>query len=98
MTGLDQSLRHLSNQLFLINVFFSISVLKCRLSWLNIKIKCVATCKILMEEWYTRILDKYGYRTRAIITRGLYIYYPLFENPLFVFKEVFSENSVVMYG
>ena len=38
------------------------------------------------------------YRTRAIITRGLYIFYPLFEDHFFVFKEVFSENFVLMYG
>jgi hypothetical protein len=29
------------------------------------------------------------YRTRAIITRGLYIYYSIFEVHFFVFKEVF---------
>ena len=40
----------------------------------------------------------YKYRTRAIITRGLYIYYPMFEGQFFVFKGVFSENSVLMYG
>ena len=31
----------------------------------------------------------YKYRTRAIITRGLYIYYPMFEGQFFVFKGVF---------
>ena len=41
---------------------------------------------------------KSKYRTRAIITRGLYIFYPIFEDHFFVFKEVFSENSVLMYG
>ena len=30
-----------------------------------------------------------NYRTRAIITRGLYIFYPIFEDHFFVFKEVF---------
>ena len=39
-----------------------------------------------------------GYHTRAIITRGLYIFYPIFVGHLFVFKEVFSENYVLMYG
>ena len=29
------------------------------------------------------------YRTRAIITRGLYIFYPLFEGQKRFFKEVF---------
>jgi hypothetical protein len=38
------------------------------------------------------------YRTRAIITRGLYIYYPIFEDQFFVFEDFFSENSVLMYG
>ena len=38
------------------------------------------------------------YRTRAIISRGLYIFYPIFKDHFFVFKEVFSENSVLMYG
>ena len=38
------------------------------------------------------------YRTRAIISRGLYIFYPIFKDIFFVFKEVFSENSVLMYG
>ena len=30
------------------------------------------------------------YRTRAIITRGLYFFYPIFEDHFFVFKELFS--------
>ena len=38
------------------------------------------------------------YRTRAIITRGLYILNPLFEGQKCFFKEVFSENSAFMYG
>ena len=38
------------------------------------------------------------YRTRAIITRGLYICYPIFEVHFFAFKEVFSENSGLVYG
>ena len=41
-------------------------------------------------------LDRY--RMRAIITRGLYIYYPIFEVHFYVFKEFFSEYSVLMYG
>ena len=41
---------------------------------------------------------KYAYRTRAIISRGLYIFYPISKNHFFVFKEVFSKNSVLMYG
>ena len=38
------------------------------------------------------------YCTRAIITRGLYIFYPIFGSEKRFFKEVFSENSVLMYG
>ena len=38
------------------------------------------------------------YPTRAIITRGLYIFYPIFEDNFFVFKEVFSENYGLIYG
>ena len=30
--------------------------------------------------------------------RGLYIYYPISKDYLFVFKEVFLENSTLMYG
>ena len=41
---------------------------------------------------------KFMYHMRAIITRGLYIYYPIFQVHFFVFKEVFSENSVLLYG
>ena len=40
----------------------------------------------------------YVYRTRAIINRGLYIFYPISKDHFFVFEEVFSENSVIMYG
>ena len=38
------------------------------------------------------------YRKRAIISRGLYIFYSIFKDHFFVFKEVFSENSVRMHG
>ena len=39
-----------------------------------------------------------NYRTRAIITRGLYIFYPLFEVQKRFFKELFFLNSGLMYG
>ena len=35
---------------------------------------------------------------RAILSRGLFIFYPISKDHFFVFKEVFSENSVLMYG
>ena len=38
------------------------------------------------------------YRTPAITSRGLYNFYPIFKDHFFDFKEVFSENSVLMYG
>ena len=38
------------------------------------------------------------YSLRAIITHGLYIFYPIFEDNFFVSKEIFSENSVINYG
>ena len=38
------------------------------------------------------------YRTRTIISCGLYIFYPISKDHFFVFKEVFSENSGLMYG
>ena len=37
-------------------------------------------------------------RSLAIISRVLYMFYPIFEDRFFVFKEVFSENYVLMYG
>ena len=30
------------------------------------------------------------YRTRAIITRGLYIFYPIFEDHFYVFKKILT--------
>ena len=44
------------------------------------------------------VKEKYIYRTRAIRSPGLYIFYPISKVHFFVFKEVFSENSVLMYG
>ena len=38
------------------------------------------------------------YCMHAIKTRGLYIYYPIFEVDFLVSKEVFSETSILMYG
>ena len=48
--------------------------------------------------WKTSIQILSKYRTRAIISRGLFIFYPIFKDHFFVFKEVFYENSVLMYG
>ena len=38
------------------------------------------------------LINCIDYRTRAIITRSLYTFYPLFEDHFFVFKEVFFEK------
>ena len=35
---------------------------------------------------------------RGVITRGLYLYNPLFEVQKRFFKEFFSENYIFMYG
>ena len=37
-----------------------------------------------------------SYHTCAIITCGLYVFYPIFEVNFFVFKDSFLENSVLM--
>ena len=41
---------------------------------------------------------QYDYRTRAIISRGLYIFYPISKDHFFGFKGFFSDNSFLMYG
>ena len=39
-----------------------------------------------------------NYRVSVIISRGLYTFYPIFKDQFFVFKEVLSENSALIYG
>ena len=41
---------------------------------------------------YRIIFSNFIYRTRAIISRGLYIFYPISKDHFFVFKEVSSEK------
>ena len=50
--------------------------------------------KNIVHYQFANILFKEGllYPTRAIISRGLYIFYPIFKDHFIVFKEVFSEN------
>ena len=68
--------------------------------------KCVFLVPVHLKSFTISVLQfqqkkyrsPFRYCTRAIITRGLYIYYPIFEVNFFVFKEVFSENYVLMYG
>ena len=38
------------------------------------------------------------YRTVAITTRSFYCFYPIFKDHFFVFNEIFSENSLLVYG
>ena len=51
---------------------------------------------------FLHIKTKYNYiiiyHTLAIISRGVYIFCPIFEDHIFVFKAVFSENSVILHG
>ena len=55
-----------------------------------------------MKIWVSNIrkhdLKICNYRTRAIITRGLYTFYPLFEVQKRFFKGLVSWNSCLMYG
>ena len=44
------------------------------------------------------VVGKFKYRTRAITTRGLYTFSPLFEVQERFFKGFFSENSGLKYG
>ena len=43
-------------------------------------------------------MENFKYRTRAIISHGLFIFYPIFEDHFFVFKEIFEENFILLYG
>ena len=60
--------------------------------------KIVGAVWKLPAKWLPGFFFSFYYRTRLIITQGLYIFYPIFEDLFFVFKEVFSQNSVLMYG
>ena len=44
--------------------------------------------------WLVQLV--FEYHRRAIISRGLYIFYSIFEDHFFVFKEDFPENSSLM--
>ena len=43
-------------------------------------------------------LHKYWFLKKNVLCRGLCIFYPISKDHFFVFKQVFSENSVLMYG
>ena len=63
-------------------------------TWQNLELFCLLVSNVLWSALkskhkpFTKISI---YRTRAIITRGLYIFYPIFEDHFFVFKEVFQK-------
>ena len=44
------------------------------------------------------VLKKNKYHTPAVISHGLYIFYSILEVNLFVNKDIFLENYVLMYG
>ena len=48
--------------------------------------------------WGRFLTFRSHYCTRAIISRGLYIFYPISNNNFFFLRRFFSENSVLMYG
>ena len=66
-------------------------------TWHSILNFCI---HIRLEESYNNGSVKVfsNYRTRAIITRGLYTFYPIFEGQKRFFKELFLQNSDLMYG
>ena len=66
--------------------------------WNPIKYIMISIIIIYSFNLPTYLFYSVGYRTLAIISHGLYIFHPIFKDHFFVFKEVFSENSVLMYG
>ena len=58
--------------------------------WSGAEIKCTVNVSLPKRP--------INYHKRAIITSALHMFYPIFEVHFFVFKEVFSENSVLMNG
>ena len=74
-----------------------ISTIKIKFNF-RIILKFVHTYELNLKfRLETSVSTEFIYRTCAIISRGLYIFYPIFKDHFFVFKEVFSENSVLMY-
>ena len=56
--------------------------------YMNFKMALLVVCKLGLHPSIVQIVvvDDYEYRTRAIISRGLYIFYPIFKDHFFVFK------------
>ena len=63
---------------------------------------CSKIASFYVEITYSQVPNKrvysLNYHTRAIMTRGLYTFYTIFEGQKRFFKEVFSETSAFMYG
>ena len=53
-------------------------------------VDCAGRCVWKFRAYSTIGLRKIDYRTGAIVTRGLYIYYPIFGDHFFVFKKIIS--------
>ena len=73
-------------------------LVQCNLDLVTLNL--VTTCD-LVTVFYKDRFSIYYICTRTVfapITCGLYIFYPIFEDHFLVFKEVFSENSTLMYG
>ena len=73
-------------------------LVQCNLDLVTLNL--VTTCD-LVTVFYKDRFSIYYTCTRTVcapITCGLYIFYPIFEDHFLVFKEVFSENSTLMYG
>ena len=62
-------------------------------SWLH---RCLKTWASTTT--FIRVRTDLEYCTRDIITHGFDIFYPIFKVHSFVFKEFFSENSILMQG
>ena len=65
----------------------SLNLLRCQLAGKEVQVYAVGSNSL-----------ETTYHTRAIISPSLYIFYTIFEDHFFVFKEDFSENSVLVYG
>ena len=50
----------------------------------------------LIDENHMSIAAEHAFKEKS--EKSIYIFYPLLQDHLFVFKEVFAENSVLMYS
>ena len=64
----------------------SLNLLRCQLAGKEVQVYAVGSNSL-----------ETTYHTRAIISPSLYIFYTIFEDHFFVFKEDFSENYLLVY-